>query len=35
MILKLQQGLLCIEPETRNTTRVGVKENVGLCGIDS
>lgn len=28
-----QQGLLCIKPKTRNTTRVGVKENVGLYGI--
>lgn len=33
IILKSQQGLLCIKPKTRTTTRVGVKENVGLHGI--
>lgn len=33
VILKSQQGLLCIKPKNRTTTRVGVKENVGLHGI--
>lgn len=33
VILKSQQGLLYIKPKTRTTTRVGVKENVGLHGI--
>lgn len=25
--------LLCIKPKNKNTTRAGVKGNVGLCGI--